>query len=341
MAAVCAFRPKTRTRLGGSGVIDKAEQEAAKRSRPENFTAYELYLAGHSEHLRLNQDGNKNAIELLEKAVAADPRLARAWAELSTARQASTNYGADPTLANSAALAAARSAVEIDPRDAMAHAQLAFALAMKGDFAPNGAEFDTALRLNPGDAEVLAMYAAWPSSFGHPEHGAEAADHAIRLNPNYQVWQAWNFSWAYFARSIRRHFAHPGTAPERQLPRLLLGAARRELCGARPVRGSEGGHVGCASTLPRPDHRGLHRDRGQQRRRPNPAHRADAGRGIPGLREARDPGEKPTIGAAARMPVEMNLARRFWRKEAFLGLSVKRPGSPICDAAGSARRSRG
>jgi hypothetical protein len=25
------------------------------------------------------------------------------------------------------------------------------------------------------------------------------------------------------------------------------------------------------------------------------------------------------------MPVEMNLARRFWRKEAFLGLSVKRP----------------
>jgi len=185
--------------VAGRNAAILAEQEAAKRSRPENFTAYELYLAGHSEHLRLNQDGNKNAIELLEKAVAADPRLARAWAELSTARQASTNYGADPTLANSAALAAARSAVEIDPRDAMAHAQLAFALAMKGDFAPSGAEFDTALRLNPGDAEVLAMYAAWPSSFGHPEHGAEAADHAIRLNPNYQVWQAWNFSWAYFA----------------------------------------------------------------------------------------------------------------------------------------------
>jgi pentatricopeptide repeat protein len=24
------------------------------------------------------------------------------------------------------------------------------------------------------------------------------ADHAIRLDPNYQVWQAWNFSTAYF-----------------------------------------------------------------------------------------------------------------------------------------------
>ena len=75
------------SRLGGSGVIDKAEQGAARRSRPENFTAYELYLAGRSEHLRLTQDGNKNAIELLERAVAADPSLARAWAELSSARK--------------------------------------------------------------------------------------------------------------------------------------------------------------------------------------------------------------------------------------------------------------
>ena len=34
------------SRLGGSGVIDKAERTAAQRSRPENFSAYELYLAG-------------------------------------------------------------------------------------------------------------------------------------------------------------------------------------------------------------------------------------------------------------------------------------------------------
>ena len=65
------------------------------------------------------------------------------------------------------------------------------------------------------------------------------------------------------------------------------------------VRGGEGGHVGCASTLPGPDHRGFHRDRGQQRRRPNPAHRADAGRGVPAMRETRDFGEKPAIGAPA------------------------------------------
>ena len=188
------------SRLGGSGVIDKAEQAAARRTRPENFTAYELYLTGKSEHSRQNQDGNKNAIELLEKAVAADPRLARAWGELASARQFSTICcGADPAVASAAALADARRAVEIDPRDAMAHAQVAWILGMQGNFAVSEAEFETALRLNPGDAEILTLYSVWASTFGHPEHGAEAADHAIRLNPNYPLWGAWNFSTAYFA----------------------------------------------------------------------------------------------------------------------------------------------
>jgi TolB-like protein/class 3 adenylate cyclase len=186
------------SRLGGFGVIDKAEQEAARRSRPENLTAYELYLAGRSENSLASPEGNKNAIELFEKAVAADPRLARAWAELSGALQVSMTFGADPAVAGPASLAAARRAVEIDPGDAMAHAHLAFDLAMQGNLAPSEAEFDRALRLNPGDAELLALYSPWASTFGHPERGSEAADHAIRLNPNYLPWQAWNFSSAYF-----------------------------------------------------------------------------------------------------------------------------------------------
>jgi tetratricopeptide (TPR) repeat protein len=82
-------------RLGEAGVIDKAEQEAARRSRPDNFSAYELYLLGRSEALRMSADGNAKALELFEKAVAADPSLARAWADLAYTRQNSTNYGGD------------------------------------------------------------------------------------------------------------------------------------------------------------------------------------------------------------------------------------------------------
>jgi hypothetical protein len=42
---------------------------------------------------------------------------------------------------------------------------------MQGNFPPSEAEFDTALRLNPGDAEVLTLYLPWASTFGHPERG--------------------------------------------------------------------------------------------------------------------------------------------------------------------------
>jgi TolB-like protein/class 3 adenylate cyclase len=185
-------------RLDSGGVIEKAEQESARRSRPEDFSAYELYLAARSEAARATPEGAKNAIKLLERAVAADPRLARAWVELSFVRQRLINFGADPEVVNPAALADAQRAVEIDPHDAAAHAALAWALGMQGNFAASEAEFDTALRLNPGDAGLLASVSTWAVTFGHPERGAEAADHAIRLNPNYRVDEAWGFLYAYF-----------------------------------------------------------------------------------------------------------------------------------------------
>ena len=186
-------------RLGQTGVIDKAEQEAARRSRPDSFSAYELYLLGRSEAVRMGPESNKKAIDLFEKAVAADTRLARAWADLAYTRQNSTAYGADQAIVGPKALAEARRAVEIDPRDAGAHSTLGYVLAMQGQFGESEAEFDAALQINPGDADILAAYSAWASAFGRLNQGAEAADRAIRLNPNYQVWQGFQFSWSYFS----------------------------------------------------------------------------------------------------------------------------------------------
>jgi TolB-like protein/class 3 adenylate cyclase/Tfp pilus assembly protein PilF len=182
-------------RLGGGGAIEKAEQESARRSRPEDLSAYELYLAARSEAGRATPEGVKNAIQLYEKAIKADPRLARAWVALSLARQSLMNFGGDP---DSTALADAQRAVEIDPHDAAAHTALAWALGGQGNFAASEAEFDTALRLNPGDAGLLSSLASWAITFGHPERGAEAADRAIRLNPNYGVEDAWGYAYAYF-----------------------------------------------------------------------------------------------------------------------------------------------
>ena len=82
--------------------------------------------------------------------------------------------------------------------DADAHRALAEVLATLGELTRAQAEFETALRLNPGHALILANYASWASAFGHPKLGADAADRAVRLVPNYGFGIANRIRNAYF-----------------------------------------------------------------------------------------------------------------------------------------------
>lgn len=108
------------------------------------------------------------------------------------------NYGGDWASENGAALEAAERAVQLDPNDAEAHSVLGNAVGMNGDLGRAKAEFDESLRLNPSSAGILTYYVGWASTFGEAERGAEMADRAIRLNPNYQPWAAAPFRYAYF-----------------------------------------------------------------------------------------------------------------------------------------------
>jgi tetratricopeptide (TPR) repeat protein len=176
----------------------EAENRAAQRKRPENLSAYEKYLLGRDRILTPTKERLDEAITLFKQALEEDPTLARAWVDLAWAYTQSTGYGADFATVQPLALEAAREAVEVDPMDAGAHAVLGNLISMDGDFSRGKAEFDTALRLNPGSADILAIYAGWASTFGEPERGAEVADQAIRMNPNYPPAQSGGFYYAYF-----------------------------------------------------------------------------------------------------------------------------------------------
>jgi TolB-like protein len=184
--------------LGGSGVIMEAENRAAERKRPENLSAYEKYLLGRDRILNPNKERIEEAIGLFKQALQEDPTLARAWVDLAWAYDQSTGYGADSATMLPLALAAAQRAVEVDPMDAGAHLVLGQMIAYGGDFTRAKAEFDTALRLNPSSADILAIYAGSASTFGEPERGAELADQAILLNPNYPPAQSGAYYFAYF-----------------------------------------------------------------------------------------------------------------------------------------------
>ncbi|TPI72534.1 adenylate/guanylate cyclase domain-containing protein [Mesorhizobium sp. B2-8-9] len=184
--------------LGGSGVIMAAESRAAQRKRPQSLSAYEKYLLGRDRILTPTKERLDEAIVLFREALAKDPTLARAWVDLAWAYDQSIGYGADFAEVHPLSLMAARRAVEVDPMDAGAHAVLGNMVATDGDFVQGKAEYETALRLNPGSADILALYSGWASTFGDPQKGAELADEAVRLNPNYPPAQSGALSYAYF-----------------------------------------------------------------------------------------------------------------------------------------------
>ena len=185
---------------GGTGLVVGAERSLARRKRPENLTAYELYLLGGEKIEQLTSESIKESIQLLTRAVERDPGLARAWVELYHAHNLSKAFGIeDAETARKAGMEAAKRAVALDPGDAEAHSVLGSALAERGEFNLAKASFDTSLRLAPNAFEILTFYAAWAPNLGEAELGSETADRAVRLNPNFPTWSAQLFGSTYFA----------------------------------------------------------------------------------------------------------------------------------------------
>jgi TolB-like protein/class 3 adenylate cyclase len=184
---------------GGTGLVLRAERNLARRKRPENLTAYELYLLGGEKIEQLTPKSIKEASRLLTSAVEMDPRLARAWVELYHVHSLSKAFGIEDVKSSTeAAMAAAQHAVALDPGDAEAHSVLGAAHLDRGEVALAKASFDTSLRLAPNAFEILTFYAGAAPPLGEAERGAEMADKAVRLNPNYPTWSAQIFGWTYF-----------------------------------------------------------------------------------------------------------------------------------------------
>jgi TolB-like protein len=165
----------------GKDVVQRAE-----RKHPANVKAYEYYLWGNREYYRFSADYNVEANSLYAKAIELDPNFARAYAGLSN------TYCTDFFLnwlrlmdAPAKGLEAARRAVELDGNDAWCRCQFGSAQIMNERWEQAEGEFDRALALRPGDAEVLVETGHGLIMVGRPEDGVGIIEEAIRLNPLY------------------------------------------------------------------------------------------------------------------------------------------------------------
>jgi TolB-like protein/class 3 adenylate cyclase len=186
-------------RLGGySGTVIAADREAAKRKRPSDLTAYDLYLLGIEAQRRGTQASVEEALKLLRQSLTIDPGLARAWTSVSFSYGLLGNWTDNQSETRRLQLDAARRAAELDPLDAYAHAALGEAYGAAGDFAQVETEYEKALSLNPNSADILTLYSGWASTLGKPADGVAAAEHAMRLNPNVPAWAYSSYRWAFF-----------------------------------------------------------------------------------------------------------------------------------------------
>jgi TolB-like protein/Tfp pilus assembly protein PilF len=163
----------------------KAEVQKASTGRTEDAEAHRLYLQGRFYSERMTHPDLARAVELLEKAVALDPRFALGWAELSRAYWVESGYGWRPVETGfKQAREAAERAIAIAPDLAEGHVALGHTLQSQ-DWDWEGAqrEFERGLALAPANAEALRGVASITGLLGHGEDSLEHLRKAAALDP--------------------------------------------------------------------------------------------------------------------------------------------------------------
>ena len=175
--------------------IRKAEIERARRKRPENLDAWDLYVQAlpliHSPEV----SNYTKALALADRALAIDPDYAPALALAAWAHEKRHTFGGPglPDFATDidACLRLAERAVEADPDEALALVQLGwFRIAFRLDF--DGIDLvRRAVALNPNNVSVLDFAAVAFMHAGTLDEVIASATRALQLSPgapnNYAV----------------------------------------------------------------------------------------------------------------------------------------------------------
>ena len=177
---------KVAAALGGNltmGQITRNELQRAKRLRPTDLTAYGYFLLGEEAKALVSNESIPKGIDYLTRALALDPKLARAYAVRAWLYLFSMMYGGDPKTMLANMVADAERAVQLDPQDAESLATVASAHLMQGRYAEAEAEFRSALEMSPANSHVAVQVAAGFAYMGLADEGAALADRALRLDP--------------------------------------------------------------------------------------------------------------------------------------------------------------
>ena len=150
-----------------------------------NRAAYDAYLRASGGYRRAQNAGDlEKVISNYREAVRLDPNFALAYAELSIALGAYTQYAGSAVLdwvrrSQDPAL----KAIELAPDLAEGHLALAVYLSFILDFTRANEEYERAVALAPGNARVLKDYGDFAVKMGHTNSGLSALRRGVALDP--------------------------------------------------------------------------------------------------------------------------------------------------------------
>jgi TolB-like protein len=141
---------------------------------------YAIFADARSKVRTRDPDSERQAVSLLNQALAIDPNYAPAWAYLGVATFFANNPAPNMTPIRAAAIAKLRRALTLAPNLAYAHA----ALAMVQNFRPeNEAELRKAVELDPGSAEAWTWLGGLYVSQNRLKEGLDAQLRAVEIEP--------------------------------------------------------------------------------------------------------------------------------------------------------------
>ena len=151
-----------------------------------NARAYEAYLQGlYSVNQGEKEATLRKALAAFDQAIAEDPNYARAHAGRARTLGPLASNGYEPFESGfGSAREAAERARALEPELAEAWLRLAYiTYAVDLDIAKARGQFDRALALDPGSAEVQGLYSNFAIGIGQTEKAIEAGSKAVQLDP--------------------------------------------------------------------------------------------------------------------------------------------------------------
>jgi adenylate cyclase len=176
IAVVSAIQPK----------LLQTEIAMATRQRPENLTAYDLFLRAMQQSFLTTRESVAEALKFARRALELDPRfgLAAALAGVCHSNNVLWGYAADPQFDRKEAVRLHRLALDIDDSDPdiLGWASVTSAF-MVGDSESEIEMADRAVALNPNSFRAWACRGFVYLNAGLPEEAAPSFERAIPMSP--------------------------------------------------------------------------------------------------------------------------------------------------------------